>query len=496
LSIGGLARGGVFLFTGSIIGSILGYVFWFLVSYYGGVETVGIASSLVSLCSLVSGIAILGLPTGTKRFLGREFGHNNTKKLNTYFWSSLATTLTLSLVAALIIWILPFLHIRVLGFSDDMLFFAGVIVLLSFSTIIGSLFMSTTKTDSWAVSTVISAILKLGIGVYLVYLGFGWVGALEGIVISNLFYLALMVLFALRELRRLGGIEVQFSGKAVRESLYAGAVAWLPGVIVLLGQQLGTLTVFGVQGGFEAGTYFIAYVIFTIILMLPNSLNAILFPALSGLKVEDRRDLARRALKLCLALACPITVFLAFYPELPLSIMGAQYLGASSTLSILVLSIIPILFIFTVQSLVYAAGHYGKSIAMDLSTGVPQVILYFVLVPIYKGMGAALAYTIGALTGSVAAMIISRLRHIRVPSGKIIVAIVVPFAVALPCYLLKLDWWVTGTMILLSSIVSYGRMGVVERSDLREIAQAFASEKTIARTGKRLNWLLRIIYGD
>jgi O-antigen/teichoic acid export membrane protein len=499
LSIGGLARGGIFLFTGSIIGSILGSVFWFLVSFYGGPvgpEIVGIASAVISLSSLVSGIAILGLPTGTKRFLGREFGHNNTKKLNRYFWSSLATTLTLSLVATLIIWILPLLHIPVLGFSDDMLFFTGVIVLLSFSTIIGSLFMSTTKTDSWAVSTVISAILKLGIGVYLVYLGFGWVGALEGVIISSLFYLALMVLFALRELRRLGGIEVQFSGKAVKESMYAGAVSWLPGVIVLLGQQLGTLTVFGAQGGFEAGTYFIAYVIFTIILMLPNSLNAILFPALSGLNVKDRKDLARRALKICLALACPIIAFLVFYPELPLSIMGAQYLEASSTLSILILSIIPLLFIFTVSSLVYAAGYYGKSIAIDLSIGVPQVILYFVLVPLYKGMGAALAYTIGALTGSVMSMVISRLVHIQVPSGKITIAIVVPFAVALPCYLLKLDWWITGIIILLSSVVSYGRMGVVERTDLAEIARAFASEKTVAKTGRRLNWLLRIIYGE
>nr|MDO8100875.1 polysaccharide biosynthesis C-terminal domain-containing protein [Candidatus Njordarchaeota archaeon] len=496
LSIGGLARGGIFLFTGSIISSILGYAFWFLVSFYSGVGIVGIASSVVTLSSLVTGIVSLDLPTGVQRFLGRELGHNNMKKLNRYFWSSLMATLTLCLLSALIIWIVAFLQIPVLGFSDAMLFFTGVIVLLSFQTVFASLFVSITRTESWAFSTVISAVVRVGLGVYLVYVGLGWVGALTGVIVASIFQLALMALFALRELRRLGGIEVEFSGKAVRESLHAGAVAWLPGVIALLGQQLGTLTVFGVQGGIGAGTYYIAYLIFTIVCMLPTSLNAMLFPALSGLNSKSRKDLARRALKICMALACPITVFLVLYPELPLSLMGAQYLEASSTLSILLLSIIPLLFIFIVGNLVYAAGYYGKSIAINSATSFPQVILYFVLVPIYKGIGAALSFSAGALIGSVVSMVISRLAHLRVPSGKIAIAVVVPFAVALPCYLLRLGWLISGAIILLSSIVSYGRMGVVERSDLAEIAQAFASEKTITKAGKRLNWLIRIIYGD
>jgi O-antigen/teichoic acid export membrane protein len=475
---------------------MLSFAYVFLVSFYGGVEVVGITSSIITLTSLVSGIALLGLPTGVSRFLGREFGHNNTKEVNRYFWSSLAATLTLCVLSATIIWVVAFLHIPISRFSDSMLFFAGVIVLLNFSSAMGSLFVSTTRTGSWALSSVISAAVRVGLGIYLVYLGFGWVGAIVGGIVALLLQQALLVLFALRELRRLGGVEVQFSGKAVRESLHAGAVAWFPGVIVLLGQQLGTLMVFGMGGGLEAGTYYIAYMVFTIAYMAPSALNGMLFPALSGLNIEARKDLARKVLKICFAIACPITVFLALYPELPLSLIGAQYLEASSALSILVLNVIPVTFIFTVGAFVYASGHYGKSIAADTLTGVSQVISYFVLVPIYGGVGAALSYSMGILVGFGAMMVLSRLVRLGAPSGKIAIAVLVPFAVALPCYLLRLGWLISGTIILLSSIVFYGRMGVVERSDLAEIARAFAPEKTVAKAGRRLGWLLRIIYGD
>jgi O-antigen/teichoic acid export membrane protein len=496
LSVSGIARGTVFLVTGSIINSILSYVYVFLVSIYGGVEVVGTTGSVAALTTLVSGIAALGLPIGTRRFLGRELGHKNIKKLNRYFWSSLGATIVLCLLSALIIWIVAFLHIPVSSYSDSMLFFAGLIVLLSFSSAFGSLFVSTTNTLSWSVCLLISSAVRVALGTYLVYFGFGWVGALSAGIVALLLQLGLLTLFTLRELKRLGSIEVQFSGKAITETLHAGLVAWLPTIVTLVGQQLGTILVFGAGGSLEAGQYYIAYVVFTIALMLPTTLNTMLLPAVSGLNVEDGKGLAWRIMKISLALACPITAFLALYPELPLSLISIQYLPASLPLSILLLTIAPLTYVSVVSVLLYGSGHYGKSLAIDLTAGISQTVLYFILVPIYKAIGAALSYSAGVMIAVSVAIVMSRLVRVRVPIRKIAIAVFVPFAVALPCYILRLGWLITGTMILLSSMVAYGRTGMVERSDLAEIARGLASEKTVAKTGKRLHWLLRIIYGD
>jgi O-antigen/teichoic acid export membrane protein len=492
--VGGVARGGLFLFIGLVAGSILGYIYWFLVSFFGGAEIVGIASSVVSLSSLVAGITVFGLPTGVQRFLGRDFTHKRTESLNTYFWSSFIFIVTLCLLSAFALWVIAILNVPLIGFSKTMLISAGFLVFLSFSGILSALLVSIIHTGSIAVSYIVASLAKLGSGVLLLYLGLGWFGAVMGILFSSLSMVVLMLFFALRELRRLGGIRIGFSFKALRESLRAGSVVWLPGVVALLGQQLGILTVFGIQGESEAGTYFIAYTIFGLVSMLPSSFMSILFPILSGL-TDGGREAAWRVLKICLALACPPTAFLMLYSGFPLSLVGGNYIEAAPTLALLASSIIPLILISAVNSLVYAFGSYGKVLGMGLAVNVPQVMLYFLLVPLYGGFGAALSFLVGALTGLGAAIFVSRRVQFQVSKRKITVAVAVPLAAGLLSLLLGFGWLVGGIIILVASVFCYGRLGVVQRVDLAEIARGFASEKTIAKAGSKLNWILRIIYG-
>jgi O-antigen/teichoic acid export membrane protein len=494
LSIGGVARGGLFLFIGSVIANTIGYVYWFLVSVFSGAEVVGIANSVVSLSSLVSGIAILGIPTGVQRFLGQEYSRKNVGKIKTYFWSSFAFTLTLCLLSALIIWVVALTGIPLLGFSESMLLLAGVIAFLSFSGIMSALFTSIVRTEYIAASTVASAITKVSLGVFLVYIGFGWLGAVMGIIFAGLSLVLLMFFFTSRELRRLGDVKIKVSRKAAQESLRAGFVSWLPGVIGMLGQQLAVLTVFAIQGGSEAGFFFIAYAIFSIVNMLPASFTSILFPILSGMGAEGKR-VAWRALKICLALACPPAAFLAVYSGFLLSLMGSQYVQATSTLSILALSIIPLTLVSTVSNLVYAFGSYGRTLVIGLAVNVPQVILYFFFVPVYGGFGAAISFLIGTITGLAVATVVSKVSGFQVSLKKISGAIIAPLGAALLCFLVHLDWLIGGIVVLLISVFFYGRLGVVERSDLAEVARAFASEQRVAKAGQRLNWLLKIIYG-
>jgi hypothetical protein len=103
---------------------------------------------------------------------------------------------------------------------------------------------------------------------------------------------------------------------------------------------------------------------------------------------------------------------------------------------------------------------------------------------------------IGALVGLVAAIVVSNRVGFSLHPKRAGAAIAVPFASGFVCYLIGLNWLFGGAIILIASVISYGRLRVVERKDLREIALAFASEKTVAKAGMRLNWILRIIYGE
>jgi O-antigen/teichoic acid export membrane protein len=359
-----------------------------------------------------------------------------------------------------------------------------------------ALFTSIIRTEYSAVSSAISSVARLSLGVLLVYLGFGWLGAVMGIILSSLSLLALMLFFTSRELKRLGGTKIHLSLKALRESLRAGFVSWLPAAVALIGQQLSLLTVYGIEGGYETGIFFIAYAMFSIVYMLPNSFMLVLFPVLSGLE-DERATLAYRALKFCLALASPSAVFLVLYSRFPLSLMpGGAYIPAAPTLTFLALSIVPLVLTSAVSNLVYASGSYGKALGIGLAINIPKVALCLELLPIYGQFGAALAFLAGSFVGLGAAICVSKMVGFHVPLGKIALAIIVPSAAGLPCFLLGLDWLIGGIIILLASLICYGRLGVVDRRDLAEIARGFASEKTVAKARARFSWLLRIMYGE
>jgi O-antigen/teichoic acid export membrane protein len=477
-----------------VVGSVLGYFYWLLVSYFGGTGIVGIASSVNALGALVGGIAGLGLPTGVQRFLGRDFTRKRAGSLNAYFWSSLVFSIALCILSGLIIWVIAFLNIPFIGFSETMLILTGFIIFLSFSGIFQALFISIIKTGSYAVSYILASLAKLALGVLLIYMGFGWFGAVMGLVFYSLSMIILLLFFALRELRRLGGVRIRFSFRALRESLVASSVAWMPGVLSLLGQQAGILAVWGIQGASVVGTFFIAYTIFSVVYMLPSSFMSLLFPILSGV-TDGRGQVAWRVLKICLALGCPAAAFLIFYPGFLLSLVGRSYVVAATTLSVLAVSIIPLTLTSAVTSLVYASGSYGKVLGIGLALNLPQVVLYFELVPIYGEFGAGLSFLFGSVIGLVAAVIVSRSVRFHVSSAKIGLAALIPLLAGFLCLSLGFGWLIGGTVILLASVLSYGRLGVVERVDLAELARGFASEKTIAKASSDLNWVLRIIYG-
>jgi len=101
LSMSGVARGGFFLFVGNITASVIGTIYWLLLSVTSGPGTVGVASAILGLGTLVSGIATLGVPVGAMRFIGREYGLKRIERLSSYFWSSFTLTITLCLISRL-----------------------------------------------------------------------------------------------------------------------------------------------------------------------------------------------------------------------------------------------------------------------------------------------------------------------------------------------------------------------------------------------------------
>jgi peptidoglycan biosynthesis protein MviN/MurJ (putative lipid II flippase) len=57
--------------------------------------------------------------------------------------------------------------------------------------------------------------------------------------------------------------------------------------------------------------------------------------------------------------------------------------------------------------LTYTYGNYRDVLFIGIATAIPRSLLYFVLVPWFGSIGAALSYTLGALIGYVVSLFIS-----------------------------------------------------------------------------------------
>ena len=240
----------------------------------------------------------------------------------------------------------------------------------------------------------------------------------------------------------------------------------------------GVLVVFGSVGAVETGYYYVAYAIAGVVLMVGSSMLGLLLPVLSGLS-DGRKRAASQVLRISAALVCPLAVFLMFYPGVPLSLLGGGYVRASSMLSVLLAPSLFMLVFQCVYSLVYAYGFYWLVLGLGLAANVPRIVLYYLLVPLFGGFGASIAFAVGAFTGFIAAVFIARRVGFMVDFRGLGLAFGIPLAPTLLSYLLGLPWFVAGFLVLGSCLVGYPLLGVIGRRDLREISLAFLGrEKT------------------
>ena len=184
-------------------------------------------------------------------------------------------------------------------------------------------------------------------------------------------------------------------------------VNWIPALIITVGLQLGTIVVFGSQGSNQAGIYFLALIIVTGITSVMNSLFTIALPTLSGLR-DYRKRFAWQTIRLSTIILLPFSCSLIFYSSEIMGLLGQVYEDGSSSLAILLLSLLPMCIVSGIITLLNSYGNYRSVLIIGLSVSIPQTILYFALTPIYGGVGAAIAYTIGSGVGCLVSVIISK----------------------------------------------------------------------------------------
>lgn len=470
--------------------SLLGYVYWLVISNIAGPAILGETSAVIGLGSLIGSIVSLGVGIGAQRFLGGGI-HGLKWDVGLYF----GTLITLSSMMACASFVACLFLVEAHGFNILIATIGAFIAFLSIiQGAVSSLPVSALRTNVVMASNISGHLVKFAIGVALVIIGLGTIGTTLGYLAKQIITTAFLLAYATALIRR-SGWRLRISLKASRDLVSAGLARWLPNVISSAGSWLGVLWLYGSKGAVETGSYFLALTIASVIWALPGSVLSLTFPVLSGM-VNGQREFSWRCIRLGLAISSPLMVLLAIYPMVPLSLMGKAYVEASLILTILALTTVFQVIGSGIGSLVYAYGYYHLILIGSLAASIPRILFYLWLTPIYGGLGVALSFLLGTIIGFVTALIIAKHVDFHMDWRDITIAISIPGLIGLMAYSLKLHWLLGSAIILVGCALGYARSGIVERRDLQELSKAILPQIVAKYIYSRFKWLFGILYGD
>jgi len=217
----------------------------------------------------------------------------------------------------------------------------------------------------------------------------------------------------------------------------------------------------------ELGYFSIAFGIVNVLLVVPMSLTMALFPTLAAGLVEGpttRRRLADLVARLTLVTALPLAVALLLFGDAVLALwMGARYLPASQTLSLLAIALPLSALSFMFRLFLFAANRFKLETILDVAA---LAVLAVCGVPLAQARGiTAVAWLLVALE---AVLVLAKLLATRDWLGRppiarttlhCLLAVAIPTAIVV--LLERWNWYERGVLLALGISVSFIALGVV-----------------------------------
>ena len=456
------------MFIETIVSMLSGYVFWFILSRITTPEVIGISSTVVSISTIFITVSIIGIPTGIQRFLGKSFSEQKFEESKIFIKSSLFL-IVIGIIGSSLLFVLGsdwFIKTFKIDFN---LLLVGIILLGSsaIATLFRGVIIASLKTKKLVIIMILSAGSKITLGIILSIIGTGALGVtisftLFPILSSILMTVVIMRIFKLHNAKS----EISFT-HAARSVSIASVANWIPSVIYTVGIHLGTVIVFGYQGASQAGIYFIAFSIVTAISAIMSVLSTIAYPVLSAM-TDGRKRLAWRITKISLIITLPLSSSIMFYSKEIMQLFGQNYIEGSSMLEIMLLSILPTGIITCVNTLVYTYGNYKQVLTIGLASNVPRTVLYFLLIPEYGAVGAAISYSIGAVTGLIISIIIAKRVKMKIGWKDLAIVLLIPVTLAFVQSYFNRHYVLAILITLFISYILFLKLQIITRMDLQD----------------------------
>jgi O-antigen/teichoic acid export membrane protein len=315
-----LYRNSIYLMLSTAVMSLFGFVFWMVNARLFTETEVGLATTIISVVSLITTFSLLGLNAGLIRYLPKSERKN--EKINTCF--TLVGVVSIIVSAIFILGMSKFSP-RLLFIKDSILLsglFIISMVLGSFSSLIESLFIAYRNTKYTLLKNTIFSALKVIFPFVLVSLGvwgiFGsWmIGAFAGVVVS---FFVLIKKFSYKPRLVFHDSIIRKIGKYSFSNYVAGFIGGLPTLLlpILITNSIHPET---------TAYYYMAMMIAGALFVIPQATSNSLFA--EGSHNESEKSLnkhIKKSAKIIALLMIPAIIIIIFFGRYILLLLGKSY---------------------------------------------------------------------------------------------------------------------------------------------------------------------------
>ena len=345
------------LFFAQVLTRGIGFFYIIYLARFLGVFDFGLYTVALAYFSIISAIADFGF----NRFLIREVA-KDTSKAPELFWNIILLRFTLTSVLfavfSAILFLLDPYKMRVSVILLATLAILPQVVAFTFDAI----FVAIQKLQFSAAGLFISSLFTALAGLYLVGNGFGPLGAVSALIIGQVIYAAVLIIFLYRHKKLvLSVIRLTVIKKIVIGSLPYGLLS----VLGLLYFRIDAILLSYLRGSFETGIYGVAYRFLEAATFIPSAFSMALFPVLvkdHESSAKDVRKLYFKSLKIMIGLGLAVFAgYILILPEM-IKVLLPNYLSSIAAIRILSLTI-PFMFIHVpAVSVLLSTDKYLKQV--------------------------------------------------------------------------------------------------------------------------------------
>jgi O-antigen/teichoic acid export membrane protein len=391
-----IARNYIFGFGAQIVLRLLSWLFSIYVIRGLGAAEYGKYTQVLAFIAIFSVLGDLGISSYAGREIAKD--HNATRQL---FWNIRALRFMLAFLVILVstgsAWLL--------GRSEDIL----LGILFASSGLFLYVFQGTTefvltgyeRVDYVSVLTMISQLLYLIFGVYVMVKGLGFIGLIFATWPGVIVFIILGEWLIRQRLK--ADVRFQFTPGSWIELIRSGIPFGLTTLTNMLSFRLDTILLGLWVTDAAIGHYNAAYNLIFTLLTLTATLNGALLPSLSRYFVQDpmkTREIYQRVMRYLFIFSLPIAVGTTILAkEIILTLYGADLSGAIRPLQILIW-VLPVLTFTSLCGSITTVFHLEKKTArINAINALVNFSINILIIPFYGIIGASVATVFTEIVG-------------------------------------------------------------------------------------------------